>query len=282
MKGRVLIIAGSDPSGGAGVQADIKTTTALGGYAATAITSITVQNTLGVTAVHPVPPYVIREQIVAVLDDIGADAIKIGMIGEKDAALAIADALGARARDIPVVLDPVLAATAGGSLAAPEMIPVLIERLLPQAALVTPNADEAAALTGLEVVDADGLAAAGRSLVDRGARAALVKGGHLEGDAVTDILVTEEKKKVFRNPRIKAGEIHGGGCTLASAVATGLAQGATLEAAIARAISYVRDAIRAAPGFGAGAQPLYHAFSCRFDGQENGESRRGRDRPRRI
>ncbi|MBB5518183.1 bifunctional hydroxymethylpyrimidine kinase/phosphomethylpyrimidine kinase [Amphiplicatus metriothermophilus] len=264
MKGRVLIIAGSDPSGGAGVQADIKTTTALGGYAATAITSITVQNTLGVTAVHPVPPYVIREQILAVLDDIGADAVKIGMIGEKDAALAIADALRERADGVPVVLDPVLAATTGGALAAPEMIPVLIERLLPLAALVTPNADEAAALTGLEVVGEDDLAAAGRVLLSRGARAALVKGGHLKGDTVTDVLLTEEGEKTFRNPRIETGEIHGGGCTLASAVATGLAQGATLEAAIARAIAYVREAIRAAPGFGGGAQPLGHAFSCRF------------------
>ena len=259
MKGRVLIIAGSDPSGGAGIQADIKTVTMLGGYAAAAITSLTVQNTLGVKSVHPVAPAVIRAQIEAVLEDIGADAIKIGMIGEKEAAEAIAETLEAHARGVPVILDPVLAATSGGALAAPEMVPALMNRLLPLAALVTPNADEAAALTGLAMRSEDDLAAAGALLVKAGAKAALVKGGHLKGETVSDALETGAGARFFRNPRIHTRSAHGTGCTLASAVATGIAQGMPLEKAVERAIAFVRAAMRAAPGFGKGCGPLGHA-----------------------
>ncbi|MEE2690659.1 MAG: bifunctional hydroxymethylpyrimidine kinase/phosphomethylpyrimidine kinase [Pseudomonadota bacterium] len=263
MKGRVLIIAGSDPSGGAGVQADIKTVTALGGYAAAAITSLTVQNTLGVKSVHPVAPAVIRAQIEAVLEDIGADAIKIGMIGEAGAAEAITAALEARAKGVSVVLDPVLAATSGGALAAPEMVPVLMKRLLPLAALVTPNAEEAAALTGRPMRGEDDLAAAGAALVEAGAKAALVKGGHLEGETVSDALATGGGAVFFRNPRIVTTSTHGTGCTLASAVAAGLAQGAALEESVGRAIAYVREAMRTAPGFGKGHGPLNHAHPFR-------------------
>lgn len=261
MKGRVLIIAGSDPSGGAGLQADIKTVTALGAYAAAAVTAITVQNTRGVSAVHAVAPEVIRDQIIAVLDDIGADAIKIGMIGEEAAARALADLLRARARDIPVVLDPVLVATSGDALTGEGVAGVILKELLPLAAIVTPNAEEARALTGLDVRDESGLAQAGAALIRAGAASALVKGGHLKGDEVTDVLATVGETKTFRNRRIETTSTHGTGCTLASAIAAGLAQGMTLEAAVERAIDYVREALRMAPGFGSGCGPLNHGHA---------------------
>lgn len=264
MKGRVLIIAGSDPSGGAGLQADIKTVTMLGGYAMAAVTALTVQNTRGVKSVHPVDPNVIRDQIIACLEDIGADAVKIGMIGERPAAHAIAETLRQHAPDIPMVLDPVLAATSGGALAAPDMVPALRGLLMPLAAVVTPNADEAAALTGLAMRAPDDLIAAGTALLADGAPAALVKGGHLEGETVVDALVTRAGARLFENPRLPAGETHGTGCTLASAVATGLAQGMPLADAALRAIAFVRAAIEAAPGLGGGAGPLGHAGARGF------------------
>jgi hydroxymethylpyrimidine/phosphomethylpyrimidine kinase len=260
LQGRVLIIAGSDPSGGAGVQADVKTVTALGGYAAAAITALTVQNTTGVKSVHPVDPEIIRNQIVAVLEDVGADAIKIGMIGERAAGLAIADALVEFAPAVPLILDPVLVATSGDALAADDMPAFLLERLVPLCAIVTPNAEEAARLTGLSIKSADDLVASGEALIRRGATAALVKGGHLSGDIVEDALVTLDGARVFRSPRIETTSTHGTGCTLASAVATGIAQGLPLAAAVKRAIDFVHEAIRTAPGFGAGAGPLNHAW----------------------
>ncbi len=262
MQGRVLIIAGSDPSGGAGVAADIKTVTALGAYAAAAITSLTVQNTRGVTSIHPVAPDIIRAQIIAVLEDIGADAIKIGMIGEREAGIAIADTLVEFAATIPMIIDPVLVATSGDALAADGIPALLLERLVPLAAIVTPNSEEAARLTGHAIKTSDDLVAAGQALIQRGATAALVKGGHLDGDTVEDALVTLDGARVFRNPRIETTSTHGTGCTLASAVATGIAQGLPLAAAVKRAIDYVHEAIRTAPGYGAGSGPLNHAWPC--------------------
>ncbi len=260
MRGRVLIIAGSDPSGGAGAQADIKTVTALGGYAAACITSLTVQNTRGVTGVHAVQAELIRKQIIAVLEDIGADAIKIGMIGEREAGVAIADTLVDYAAAIPVVLDPVLNASSGDALAADGIPALLLERLVPLAAIVTPNSEEATRLTGLSIKTSNDLVAAGTALIQRGATAALVKGGHLQGDTVEDALVTLDGARIFRNPRIDTTSTHGTGCTLASAVATGIAQGLPLAAAVKRAIDYVQEAIRTAPGYGAGHGPLNHAW----------------------
>ncbi len=263
MKGRVLIIAGSDPSGGAGAQADIKTVTALGGYAAAAITALTVQNTRGVIAVHGVDPAIIAAQIAAEMEDIGADAIKIGMIGDRAAGIAIADAIAFHATAIPIVVDPVLAATSGDALAGEGVAALILERFAPLAAVITPNADEARALTGLTVETAADLIAAGEALMRRGATAALVKGGHLKGDIVEDALVTHGGAEIFRAPRIGARELHGTGCTLASAVASGLAQGMTLSAATKRAIDFVQGAIRHAQGFGSGASPLDHAWMTR-------------------
>ena len=259
--GRVLTIAGSDSGGGAGIQADIKTVTALGGYAASAITAITVQDTRGVHAVHPIPPATIAAQIRAVLDDIGADAIKTGMLGDAAAIEAVLDAL-AEFPGIPLVVDPVMVAKGGASLLGDGALEVL-RRLIARADLVTPNAPEAEALTGLAIADTDDLRAAGEALLTSGVRAVLMKGGHVPGDSVIDLLMTTAGETVLEGPRIATRHTHGTGCTLASACAVGLAQGLRLEDAVARAWAYTAEAIRQAPGFGAGAGPLGHAWPLR-------------------
>ncbi|MEM9494932.1 MAG: bifunctional hydroxymethylpyrimidine kinase/phosphomethylpyrimidine kinase [Pseudomonadota bacterium] len=261
MNGRVLIIAGSDPSGGAGIQADIKTVTALGGYASAVITALTVQNTLGVSDVFQAPPDLIAAQIEAVLSDIGADAIKIGMMGDAPAALAIAQVLEAHAGDVPIVLDPVLVATSGDALARDGVREALLERLAPMAAVLTPNRQEAAALTGVDCVDDKTIAAAGAALLAAGARAALITGGDADEKEVRDFLFTEGRERIFTGARIASNATHGTGCTLASALAMGLAEGRSLEEASARAIDYVRAAIETAPDLGAGAGPLNHAHT---------------------
>ncbi|MGH6970381.1 MAG: bifunctional hydroxymethylpyrimidine kinase/phosphomethylpyrimidine kinase, partial [Caulobacteraceae bacterium] len=235
--GRVLAIGGSDSGGGAGIQADIKTITALGGYAASAITVVTVQDTLAVHAIHAVPPSVIGAQIRAVLDDIGADAIKVGMLGEAAAAAAVVEALAAYP-EIPLVVDPVMVASSGAPLMAAEALAPL-RRLIASAFLVTPNAPEAEALTGVAVRTTDDLRKAGEALLTSGVSAALMKGGHIEGESVIDILMTSGGETLFEGARIGTRHTHGTGCTLASACAAGLAQGLKLEEAVARAWAYV-------------------------------------------
>jgi len=259
---RVLAIAGSDSGGGAGIQADIKTITALGGYAATAITAVTVQNTRGVSAVHPVPADIVAAQIGAVLDDIGADAIKIGMLGEAAVIDAVAVEIESRAEGIPLVLDPVMIAKGGASLLADDALDAL-RRLLPLATVVTPNAPELAALTGMAVTDADSALRAAARLRDTGVGAVLAKGGHLPGESVVDLLVSADGALRLPAARLETRHTHGTGCTLASALATGLAQGLPLADAARRAQGYVHEAIRRAPGFGAGHGPLDHGFTCR-------------------
>jgi len=261
MKGRVLIIAGSDSGGGAGVQADIKTVTMLGGYAATAITAVTVQNTLGVSAVHEIPPDIIAAQARAVLSDIGADTIKIGMLGSRavvEAVAALLDEAG-----VPVVIDPVMIAKGGASLLDPVAIAAVRDLMIPRASLLTPNAPEAAALTGLACATTDDLRRAGEALLALGARAVLMKGGHIEGPRIVDILMTADGETLFEAERIETRHTHGTGCTLASACAAGLAQGLLLEGAVARAWAYVAEAIRSAPGLGAGHGPLDHGWPLR-------------------
>lgn len=258
-KGRVLIIAGSDSGGGAGIQADIKTVTALGGYAATAITAITVQNTLGVSAVHPVPVDVVIAQARAVLDDIGADVIKTGMLGTADLVEAVAKLL-ADYPGIPLVLDPVMIATSGDQLVSDDAVKAIGTHLLPRAALVTPNAPEAEKLTGLPVTSIPEQAAAGKALVEKGAASALVKGGHLAGDIISDVLVTPDMTRMFETERQHTTNTHGTGCTLASAIAAGLAQGHDLPDAIEQGGRYLSEAIRRAPGFGSGHGPVHHAW----------------------
>jgi len=264
-RGRVLIIAGSDSSGGAGIQADIKTVTALGGYAATAITAITVQNTLGVSGVFPVPVEIVEAQARAVLDDIGADAIKTGMLGDRAVVEAVARILGS-APGVPAVVDPVMIAKGGASLLAADAVDALKVLLVPRAALLTPNAPEAEALTGLAVATTDDLRRAGAALLKAGAQAVLMKGGHVPGERVVDILMTGDGETMFEAERIDTRHTHGTGCTLASACAAGLAQGRPLVEAVARAWNYVQEALVRAPGFGQGHGPLDHGWPLRGKG----------------
>jgi hydroxymethylpyrimidine/phosphomethylpyrimidine kinase len=262
MNGRVLIVAGSDSSGGAGVQADIKTVTALGGYAATAITALTVQNTLGVFATMPVDALFVRQQIEAVLGDIGADCIKTGMLADAEIIAAVADALAAVPR-IPLVVDPVLRSTSGTPLLDAAAIGVLKERLIARAAVLTPNLPEAEALLGRTIADTAAMEAAARSLRALGAATVVLKGGHGRGDRVRDVVVEGDRRYVLESPRVKTRHTHGTGCTLASAIATGIAQGIPTRAAIERAHAYVQHAIRTAPGLGQGRGPLNHAHTVR-------------------
>lgn len=264
--GRVLIIAGSDSGGGAGVQADIKTVTMLGGYAATAITALTAQNTTGVHGVHAVPAGFVADQIRVVMEDIGADAIKIGMLGATETVHAVVGALEAHAPGVPVVLDPVMVAKGGQALLADDAVEAMKTTLLPRAGVVTPNAPEAARLTGLPVVEPEDLAAAGRALLDLGARAGVMKGGHLPGDLVTDVVVTADGTETFTETRIDTRHTHGTGCTLASAIAVGLAQGLDIISAVKKARAYVFVAMANAPGLGAGHGPLDHGWPLRVQG----------------
>ncbi|CDH44359.1 bifunctional hydroxymethylpyrimidine kinase/phosphomethylpyrimidine kinase [Candidatus Contendibacter odensensis] len=261
MNGRVLIIAGSDSSGGAGIQADLKTVTALGGYAATAITALTAQNTQGVLSIVGVDPMFITQQMRVVLDDIGADCIKTGMLHNAAVIAAVVEALDTLATGIPVVVDPVMYAKSGDSLLNPAACDTLIQRLLPRAAVITPNIREAEALSGLSIRNPDDLAAAAHQLLTLGPAAVLVKGGHLPGDSVSDWLVWREGAEAFTAPRFASRNTHGTGCTLASAIATGLAQGLPLNAAVRRALTYVREAIRTAPNLGQGCGPLNHGHT---------------------
>lgn len=256
---RVLIIAGSDSGGGAGIQADIKTVTALGGYAATAVTALTVQDTNAVHGVLPVPPDFVAWQIETVLNDIGADAIKIGMLGDAPTIERVAETLAAIAQRVPVVVDPVMLAKGGASLLAWEALPALKRRLLPLARVLTPNLPEAEALAGMTIPDLPAMHHAAGALLTLGVPAVLLKGGHLPGDTVTDLLATEDGIETFSAPRIETRHTHGTGCTLASAVATGLGQGLSLREAVVCARDYLREALAAAPGFGSGHGPLNHA-----------------------
>ena len=243
MPPRILTIAGSDSSGGAGIQADIKTITMLGGYAMTAITALTAQNTLGMTRVDPVDPEMVAAQIEACIDDIGVDAIKIGMLGS--AAIALAVAVAVERCRVPIVFDPVMIATSGAALADPETI-ASFERLMALATLTTPNVAELAALGGDAGMSSRGIAY-------------LAKGGDADGATVVDRLVRGDGTTLsFEGSRIATRHTHGTGCTLSSAIATFLGMGLPLEEAIDRARGFVRSALRAAPGFGAGAGPLGH------------------------
>ncbi len=263
MSGRVLVVAGSDSGGGAGIQADLKTVTALGGYAATAITALTAQNTQGVFGIVGVEPGFIAQQMQVVLADIGADCIKTGMLHNAAVIEAVVDVLDRAAAGIPVVVDPVMYAKGGDALIDPAAVETLIRRLLPRAALVTPNLREAEALSGLMIRGPADLAAAGQRLLELGPAAALVKGGHLGGDLVTDWLVWRGGEEIFTAPRLESRNTHGSGCTLASAIAVGLAQGLALNIAVQRALVYVREAIRTAPGLGQGRGPLHHGHTIR-------------------
>ena len=260
-RGRVLIVAGSDSGGGAGIQADIKAVMALGGYATTAITALTAQNTMGVHGILPVPPEFVRLQMAVVLDDIGADAVKTGMLGSPGMVQAVAAALRQHAAEVPLVVDPVMVAKGGARLLDTAAIGALRQELLPLATLLTPNIPEAEALTGLAITDHAGARQALHALLDLGVPAVLLKGGHLSGAVVQDLLATAAGVEAFDSPRIDTRHTHGTGCTLASAIAAGLGQGMTLLDAVRRGIAYVHAAILAAPGFGVGHGPLGHGVT---------------------
>ncbi len=263
MIGRVLIVAGSDSGGGAGIQADIKTVTALGGYAATAITALTAQNTRGVFGVVGVEPAFIARQMRLVLEDIGADCIKTGMLHNSPVIGTVVAVLEELAPAIPLVVDPVMFAKGGDPLLEPEARETLVQRLLPRATVLTPNIPEAEALSEMTICTPDAMQAAGQRLLERGAGAVLVKGGHLQGTLVSDLLVSRAGVERFDRPRLDTTHTHGTGCTLASAIATGLAQGLPLRVAVARALAYVYEAIRTAPGLGKGQGPLNHGHTVR-------------------
>ncbi len=270
MRGRVLIVAGSDSGGGAGIQADIKTVTMLDAYAATAVTALTAQNTEGVFGVLPIPPDFIRRQIEIVLDDIGADAIKTGMLHDTSVIETLAAVLQQRAGAIPLVVDPVMAAKGGARLIDPDAVEALKTLLIGRAAVLTPNLPEAGILCGSAVGDIGAMRAAGADLLRLGCRAVLVKGGHLVAETVTDVLVTAAGSRVWESPRIASRHTHGTGCTLASAIAAGLAQGLDIENAIDRARTYVQRAIASAPGLGRGHGPLDHAHPLHSGYSPNG------------
>jgi hydroxymethylpyrimidine/phosphomethylpyrimidine kinase len=265
MHGRVLIVAGSDSGGGAGIQADIKAVTALGGFAMTAVTALTAQNSLGVFGIQAVPPDFVRQQMRLVLDDLGADCLKLGMLHSAELIRAVADEIAARAPGTPLVVDPVMVAKGGAALLDPAALEDLKARLLPLATLVTPNLPEAALLVGFEVASLDDRRRAAAAILARGARAVLIKGGHGAEEPLVDLLVTADGAVEFTSPRISSRHTHGTGCTLASAIATGLAQGMALDPAVARARDYVLAAMRSAPGYGAGHGPLNHAVTVRAD-----------------
>lgn len=265
---RVLSIAGSDSGGGAGIQADLKTIAALGCFGMTAITAITAQNTLGVRAIHEVPVEIVRAQIDAVMEDIGTDAVKIGMLHSVEIVGMVAQAID-QWRLPSVVLDPVMVSATGAKLIDDDAIEALVQFLFPRSTVITPNLDEAGLLLGREIRSAAELPAAARDLLARGARAVLLKGGHLAGEAVVDVLATRHvttgavELHELQSPRIVTHNLHGTGCTLSSAIASYLALGLDLPAAVQAARVYVLAAIEAGAlvRTGSGVGPLNHTHA---------------------
>ncbi len=258
---KVLTIAGSDSGGGAGIQADIKTISACGCYAASAITAITAQNTLGVRAIHPLPAAIVEQQIRAVLDDIGADALKIGMLATPQI-VELTARLIAEYKPRHVVIDPVLVATSGDRLTQSNAIQAMVECLLPLATVVTPNIPETEQLFNFELQSQADISSIGDRLSALGISALLVKGGHLGGDTVVDTLFFENKIKSYSHPRIVTRNTHGTGCSLSAAIASFLALGHPLPEAVEQATNYLHGAIQAAVDqrIGQGSGPIHHFF----------------------
>ncbi len=260
-RGRVLVIAGSDCSGGAGIQADLKTITALGAYGMSAITALTVQDTRGVYGVQVTEPDILTGQIRVCLEDIGADVVKTGMLGDADTVHRVADALSRFTG--PLVIDPVMVATSGAKLTSDQAVDALRDRLIPGAEVVTPNIPEAEILSGVKIKNPDDMLHAAASLLTLGPQAVVMKGGHLSGDRVTDLLVTRDGAEGIDSERLETRHTHGTGCSFASAVAAFLSRGDGLADAFALAHGFVREAILQAPGLGAGHGPLGHYLAGR-------------------
>jgi hydroxymethylpyrimidine/phosphomethylpyrimidine kinase len=257
---RLLTIAGSDSGGGAGIQADLKTFNALGCYGMSAITALTAQNTTGVRAIHAIPPQMLRDQIDAVIDDIGVDAVKIGMLHAPEIVQVVADAID-RHQLRQVILDPVMIATSGAVLIENEAVKALVQQLFPRVQLITPNLDEAGFLVGYTLKNEADMESAADQLLGVGARAVLIKGGHLSGDTVADLFVNSQGQKWWlRAPRIHSPNTHGTGCTLSSAIAAHLALGDPIEQAIQKSHAYIRQALQAGAHVrtGSGSGPLNH------------------------
>jgi hydroxymethylpyrimidine/phosphomethylpyrimidine kinase len=256
---RALTIAGSDSGGGAGIQADLKTFAAFGVYGASAITAVTAQNTVGVRAIHEIPPEIVAAQIDAVLDDIGADAAKTGMLSSVAIIEAVADRLRAHA-PLALVVDPVMVAKSGDRLLREDAVRALCEKLLPLAAVVTPNAPEAAVLSGVQVVDAESAREAARRIHALGPALVIVKGGHLTGERSDDLAFDGREFEVLSGRRIKTRHTHGTGCTFSAAIAAGLARGAEPMTATRDARAYLQGAIEHAEPLGAGHGPVNHLW----------------------
>jgi len=262
--GRVLIVAGSDSGGGAGIQADIKSVSALGAFATTAITALTAQNTLGVHGIMPVPVEFIDQQINVVLSDIGADCIKTGMLHDASVIETVLIALDRDAGNTPIVVDPVMVAKGGAALLQKEAVAMLRTRLLPRSTLLTPNIPEAEALVGRELQGINDMEALAQALFDLGPNAVLLKGGHLDGMVVRDILVTGNRIRYYENERINTLHTHGTGCTLASSIAAGIANGLPLEDAVEQAERFLHKAIETAPKLGSGHGPINHLHTVKW------------------
>lgn len=257
-----LTIAGSDSGGGAGIQADLKTFHQFGVHGTSVIVALTAQNTQEVRAVHAVPPAFIRQQLDVLAEDLPPNALKTGMLGDAATVTVVVETIREQSW-APLVVDPVMVSSSGARLLDASAEARMREELLPLAALVTPNLDEAEVLTGLEVRTPDAMQRAGEALLELGAGAALVKGGHLEGNQLTDLLVTPDGSQRFDRPRLATRSTHGTGCTLSAAIAAGLALGHGLEASVEDALAFVSRAIADAPGLGRGHGPVNHRVPVR-------------------
>ncbi|MEZ5691252.1 MAG: bifunctional hydroxymethylpyrimidine kinase/phosphomethylpyrimidine kinase [Rickettsiales bacterium] len=256
---KILIIAGSDSGGGAGIQADIKTVTCLGGYAMTAITALTAQNTLGVDGILDIDEEFIAKQIKITLSDIGADAIKTGMLNKQNVIETVADTL-LEYPHIPLILDPVMFAKGGSCLLPPSALTALKEKLIPKALIITPNIPEAEYLSGITINNIDDMKKAARKILTFGCKAVLLKSGHLKSDRITDLLLTEDGENIIEHERIASKNTHGTGCTLASAIAYGIGSSMSLENSVKQAENYVLQAIKSAYDIGHGHGPLNHNY----------------------
>ena len=259
-KSKILIIAGSDSSGGAGIQADIKTVTSLGSYAMTAVTAVTVQNTTGVKSVIPITPNEIRNQIVYTAKDIKPDAIKIGMLHSSNVVVQVSDSLK-KINIKKIILDPVMVAKGGAKLISGRAIQILKKRLLNKVTLITPNIPEAEVLTGMQIKNKDDMISAGYKLIQLGAKNVLIKGGHLKSRKVEDVFLNKSELKVFINVRHKTKNTHGTGCTLSSAITTFFSCGKSIKKACELGVKYVNSTILTNPKYGKGHGPINHLSS---------------------
>jgi len=252
-----LTIAGSDSGGGAGIQADLKTFQQFGVYGTSVVVAVTAQNTRGVRSVHTVPASLVRDQLAALAEDLPPAALKTGMLASAPLVRQVTETILGYGWG-PLVVDPVMVATSGDRLLDQEAESVIRDTLVPLAAVVTPNLEEAAILAGMDVVDVASMGRAAHRILSFGAKAVLVKGGHREGDMVEDLLVTTDGDRWYRHQRVPTSSTHGTGCTLSAAITAGLALGRPLETAVAEGIAYVERALLAAPGLGGGHGPLNH------------------------